>query len=120
MEDAMNTPPAAHTGPQWIDPALAPCLHKLAPFGQFVFYPDRNTSPSGPPPDSGSPAAGGQADEDTDPVLDTIEGFVTGVRTIPSPGRFLGTVLFMDVADSTRLAAEIGDSQFGNLLSGYV
>jgi class 3 adenylate cyclase len=39
---------------------------------------------------------------------------------MPSPGRFLGTVLFVDVAESTRLAAEIGDSRFKDLLSGFI
>jgi len=36
------------------------------------------------------------------------------------PGRFLGTVLFVNVAESTKLAAEIGDSRFRDLLSGFV
>ena len=53
-------------------------------------------------------------------MLDTIEEFVTGVRPLPSPGRFLGTVLFVDVAESTKLAAEIGDSRFKDLLDGFV
>ena len=25
-------------GPAWMDPAIAPCLRKLAPHGRFVFY----------------------------------------------------------------------------------
>jgi class 3 adenylate cyclase len=103
-----------------MDPALTPCLRKLAPFGRFVFYRDRDADQSGPAPGSAGRATGGQADDDADPVLDTIEGFVTGVRPVPSSDRFLGTVLFVDVADSTRLAAEIGDSRFGGLLSGFV
>ena len=45
-----------------------------------------------------------------DQVLDAIEEWVTGTRPLPSPDRFLGTVLFVDVAGSTQLAAEIGDS----------
>ena len=53
-------------------------------------------------------------------MLDTVEEFVTGVRPVPDPGRFLGTVLFVDVAESTRLAAEIGDSRFKDLLSGFI
>jgi pimeloyl-ACP methyl ester carboxylesterase len=43
-----------------------------------------------------------------DQVLDAIEEFVTGTRPLPSPDRFLGTVLFVDVAGSTQLAARIG------------
>jgi pimeloyl-ACP methyl ester carboxylesterase/class 3 adenylate cyclase len=52
-------------------------------------------------------------------VLDAIEEFVTGMRPLPSPDRFLGTVLFVDVAGSTQLAAEIGDSRFRDLIDGF-
>ena len=55
-----------------------------------------------------------------DAVLDTIEEFVTGVRPLPSPDRFLGTVLFVDVVGSTQLAAEIGDSRFRELIDGFL
>ena len=54
-----------------------------------------------------------------DQVLDAIEEFVTGLRPLPSPDRFLGTVLFVDVAGSTLLAAEIGDSRFRELIDGF-
>ena len=53
-------------------------------------------------------------------VLDAIEEFVTGTRPLPSPDRFLGTVLFVDVVGSTRLAAEIGDSRFAELLGEFI
>ena len=56
---------------------------------------------------------------DADQVLDVIEEFVTGMRPLPSPDRFLGTVLFLDVAGSTQLAAEIGDSRFRELIDGF-
>jgi class 3 adenylate cyclase len=52
-------------------------------------------------------------------VLDAIEEFVTGTRPLPSPDRFLGTVLFVDVAGSTQLAAEIGDTDFRDLIDGF-
>jgi len=55
----------------------------------------------------------------TDEVLDAIEEFVTGVRPLPSPDRFLGTVLFIDVTGSTQLAARIGDSRFRELIDGF-
>jgi class 3 adenylate cyclase len=58
----------------------------------------------------------GQADQ----VLDAIEEFVTGMRPLPSPDRFLGTVLFVDVVRSTQLAAEIGDSRFAELLGEFI
>jgi class 3 adenylate cyclase len=54
-----------------------------------------------------------------DEVLDAIEEFVTGTRPLPSPDRFLGTVLFVDVVGSTELAARIGDSQFRELIDGF-
>jgi pimeloyl-ACP methyl ester carboxylesterase len=54
-----------------------------------------------------------------DQVLDAIEEFVTGSRPMPSPDRFLGTVLFVDVAGSTQLAARVGDSQFRELIDGF-
>ncbi len=56
---------------------------------------------------------------DADPVLDTIEEFVTGMRPVPGPDRFLGTVLFVNVVGSTKLAAEIGDSRFAELIGGF-
>jgi class 3 adenylate cyclase len=108
----MNTPP--------VDPAIAPCLRKLEGYGRFVFHGSREAGPHDAAAGVAAPATGGPAGEDTDPVLDTIEEFVTGVRPLPSPGRFLGTVLFVDVAESTRLAAEIGDSRFKDLLGGFV
>jgi class 3 adenylate cyclase/pimeloyl-ACP methyl ester carboxylesterase len=57
---------------------------------------------------------------DSDPILDTIEEFVTGTRPLPSPDRFLGTVLFVDVVGSTQLAAAIGDSPFTERLSDFI
>lgn len=56
---------------------------------------------------------------DADQVLDAIEEFVTGLRPLPSPDRFLGTVLFIDVVGSTQLAARIGDSRFRELIDGF-
>jgi class 3 adenylate cyclase len=55
-----------------------------------------------------------------DQVLDATEEFVTGMRPLPSPDRFLGTVLFVDVAGSTQLAAQIGDSRFADLLGEFL
>jgi class 3 adenylate cyclase len=112
--------PAPQVSPPWVDPAVEPCLRKLAPFGQFVFYSSQGAGLPGPRPAGAAPTADGQADQDADQVLDTIEKFVTGVRLAPSPDRFLGTVLFVDVAESTKLAAEVGDGRFRDLLSGFI
>jgi len=57
---------------------------------------------------------------DADLVLDTVEEFVTGTRPLPSPDRFLGTVLFLDIVGSTQMAAQIGDRAFRELLDGFV
>jgi class 3 adenylate cyclase len=56
---------------------------------------------------------------DVDGVLAAIEEFVTGVPPLPSPERFLGTVLFVDIAGSTALAADIGDSAFRDLIEQF-
>lgn len=56
---------------------------------------------------------------DADPLLDTIEEFVTGYRPAPSPDRFLGTVLFVDMVQSTELAARLGDARFRELIDGF-
>jgi class 3 adenylate cyclase len=116
----MSTTPVPHAAQPWLDPALAGCLRKLTPFGRFVFDGGPAAGPSGPAASNTGPAIDGQAGAAADPVLDTIEEFVTGVRQMPSPDRFLGTVLFVDVADSTSLAAQIGDSRFRDLLGGFV
>jgi len=47
--------------------------------------------------------------QDADLVLDLVEEFLTGVRPTPTTDRFLATVLFTDIVDSTRLASSIGD-----------
>jgi class 3 adenylate cyclase len=120
MEVPMNTPPAPDAARPWLDPAVAPCLRKLAPFGRFVFFGDPEAGPSGPVSGTTGPTGDDEAGAAADPVLDTIEEFVTGVRQVSSPDRFLGTVLFVDVADSTSLAAQIGDSRFRDQLSGFV
>jgi pimeloyl-ACP methyl ester carboxylesterase/class 3 adenylate cyclase len=56
---------------------------------------------------------------DSGPLLDAIEEFVTGAPPLPSPDRFLGTVLFVDVVGSTQLAAQIGDARFGELIESF-
>ena len=57
---------------------------------------------------------------DAEGVLDAIEEFVTGTRPLPSPDRFLGTVLFVDVVGSTQLANRIGDSPFTERLTDFI
>ena len=54
-------------------------------------------------------------------VLGDIEEFITGHREKPSTDleRVLATVLFTDIVDSTRSAAEIGDQAWRQLLDNH-
>lgn len=52
----------------------------------------------------------------TDDFLDEIEEFLTGVRHGPDVDRVLATVMFTDIVDSTRKAAEVGDHRWRELL----
>jgi class 3 adenylate cyclase len=45
----------------------------------------------------------------TDQIVDEVEEFLTGSRTAAEPDRVLATVLFTDIVDSTKRAAELGD-----------
>ncbi len=51
--------------------------------------------------------------------VDEIEEFVTGHREASNPERILSTVLFTDIVDSTRRAAELGDSAWRSLLERH-
>jgi pimeloyl-ACP methyl ester carboxylesterase len=54
-----------------------------------------------------------------DEVLDEIEEFLTGARSEPDPDRVLATILFTDIADSTALAARLGDREWRRLLDAH-
>ncbi len=56
---------------------------------------------------------------DADAVLDEVEEFLTGVRTSPEAERILATVLFADIVESTKRAAELGDRRWRDLLEAY-
>jgi class 3 adenylate cyclase len=56
---------------------------------------------------------------DIDSVLDEIEEFLTGTRSPAEPDRVLATVMFTDIADSTRRAAELGDRGWGDLVGRH-
>ncbi len=49
--------------------------------------------------------------------LDEIEEFLTGARHAAHTERILATVMFSDIVDSTRRAAELGDRRWRDLLS---
>jgi class 3 adenylate cyclase len=52
-------------------------------------------------------------------ILDEIEEFLTGVRPVPEVDRILATVLFTDIVDSTKKAAELGDRRWRRLLEDH-
>lgn len=56
---------------------------------------------------------------DVDPVIDEIEEFVTGSRPSHDADRVLATVLFTDIVESTRRAAQLGDRAWRTLLDEH-
>jgi class 3 adenylate cyclase len=54
-----------------------------------------------------------------DTVIDEIEEFLTGQRSVHEPERALATVLFTDIVDSTVHAAAAGDRQWRSVLDEY-
>jgi hypothetical protein len=52
-------------------------------------------------------------------ILRETEQFVRGLKEAPEPERVLVTVLFTDIVDSTRRAAELGDTQWKALLDRH-
>jgi class 3 adenylate cyclase len=57
--------------------------------------------------------------EDPDRTLGEVQEFLTGARHAPEPERVLATVLFTDIVDSTRTAAEFGDKRWRDVLEGH-
>jgi class 3 adenylate cyclase/pimeloyl-ACP methyl ester carboxylesterase len=57
--------------------------------------------------------------EGSDQILDQTQEFLTGVRPIAETHRVLATVLFTDIVDSTRRAAELGDRAWRLLLDQH-
>jgi len=56
---------------------------------------------------------------DQEAVLAEVQEFLTGNRPHPEPDRVLATVLFTDIVESTRKAAEIGDARWRDLLEAH-
>jgi len=65
------------------------------------------------------PGAGHSLALKTDEILAEIEAFLTGVRPIAEPGRFLSTVLFTDIVEGTRKAADLGDHRWAQLVEDH-
>jgi class 3 adenylate cyclase len=56
---------------------------------------------------------------DQDAVVHLTQEFLTGATPVVEPDRVLATVLFTDIVDSTRLAAEMGDRRWHRVLVGH-
>jgi pimeloyl-ACP methyl ester carboxylesterase len=56
---------------------------------------------------------------DFDGLLDEVQEFFTGARVAPATDRVLATVLFTDIVDSTRRAAELGDRRWAEILERH-
>jgi class 3 adenylate cyclase len=52
-------------------------------------------------------------------ITGEVEQFLTGQRHVQPPDRVLATVLFTDIVDSTRQAAELGDRSWRDLLGRH-
>jgi class 3 adenylate cyclase len=52
-------------------------------------------------------------------LLDEVEEFLTGARTGADPDRMLTTLLFTDIVNSTRLAAQMGDRRWRDVLDQH-
>ncbi|MGA8724618.1 MAG: adenylate/guanylate cyclase domain-containing protein [Acidimicrobiales bacterium] len=76
-------------------------LTEHIPDGRFVEVPGSDVMPQ---------------TEDADLILDLLQEFVTGARPSSAPDRFLTTVLFTDIVDSTQQATAMGDRAWTGLL----
>ena len=56
---------------------------------------------------------------DSEAIMGEIEEFITGTRHAREPDRMLATVLFTDIVDSTRRAADLGDSSWREVLERH-
>jgi class 3 adenylate cyclase/alpha-beta hydrolase superfamily lysophospholipase len=56
---------------------------------------------------------------DQESIVAEVGRFVTGAAPVREPDRVLLTVLFTDIVDSTRRAAELGDSRWRELLERH-
>jgi class 3 adenylate cyclase len=88
----------------FIDNRHALYLADHIPGARLVELPGRHTLPFGP----------GQ-----DKFTEEIEEFLTGARHAADPERVLATVMFGDIVESTRRAAELGDSRWRGLLEAF-
>ncbi len=87
-----------------IRPAQGRLFADLIPGARYIELPGRDHLPG-----AGDPEA----------IAGEIEEFVTGTRAGGSPDRVLATILFTDIVDSTRRAAELGDQAWLQLRQSH-
>ena len=58
-------------------------------------------------------------DGDSETIVAEVQEFITGVRPVPVSDRVLLTVLFTDIVESTRVAADLGDRRWRDLLEQH-
>jgi class 3 adenylate cyclase len=56
---------------------------------------------------------------DTTALVAEIQEFLTGARPVVEPDRVLATVLFTDIVESTKVAADLGDAGWRGLLAEH-
>jgi class 3 adenylate cyclase/alpha-beta hydrolase superfamily lysophospholipase len=93
-----------HPRDEWIPVAIGRDMAARIPGARFVELPGRDHVPF----------AG-----DWRPGVEAIEAFVGGERRDSEPDRVLRTIVFTDIVDSTRRAAEMGDSRWRALLERH-
>jgi class 3 adenylate cyclase len=87
-----------------VPPALGRQVADAIPSAKFVEIPGEDTLPS---------------TQHSEEWFEEVEEFLTGVRPSPEPDRVLATLLFTDIADSTTLAARLGDRRWRDLLEEH-
>jgi class 3 adenylate cyclase len=90
---------------EFVDNRHSLYLAEHVPGARLLELPGTHTLPFGP----------GQ-----DRFVDEVEEFLTGARHAADPERVLATVMFGDIVDSTRLAAQLGDRRWRDLLESFV
>jgi class 3 adenylate cyclase/pimeloyl-ACP methyl ester carboxylesterase len=90
---------------EFVDNRHSLYLAEHVPGAKLLELPGRHTLPFGP----------GQ-----ERFVDEVEEFLTGARNAADPERVLATVMFGDIVDSTKLAAELGDRRWRDLLESFI
>ncbi|MEX1124512.1 MAG: adenylate/guanylate cyclase domain-containing protein [Acidimicrobiia bacterium] len=52
-------------------------------------------------------------------AIEEIQEFLTGMRDSAEPDRSVATVMFIDIVDSTKLTAKLGDRRWADLLGAF-